>query len=675
MYCFLSKYYLQFKLQFENVSFYMNTSEELFFNLIKEIFLVSDNQRANPVKIMIENLTQFKLEQLNRNFEEYITMIKTDCFGDQLELLFLVLHSFFYSYYLKNVSYFNYKIFDNKSISEFEERTEQIVSNTSKYVLISLNGHFLIPQNIQQTKENFLKSFISNKIFDTKGFKINNLISNENLLKYFLKCIDEVFKGIETIESLLLEVYTSLPNSLSESFIISNKTLINELKNIILKNSSQSEEWNSLYSYNQQSAKDSDAINIPGYCIDTSHFSSRFIVDLFKTKDWNSNSSFDSIDGLLIQADNFKGLRYLQGFFTNKIDCIYIDPPYNTGSGGFLYDDTYRKSHWYWLMENRLHLAYNLLSDDGVLFVSIDDHELVTIRLILDEIFDRFVGMYVWHKKTQPSFLNKELISVTEYILVYKKGKDSIAMKGGFTDPNKHTELINISNEVTNRILPNDNTLIYNNGKLFNGVIHQGVYGHNKLQITLNETITITNGVANKNIPMVGRFRWTQTKIDGIKEENRSIVIKNLKTLRPTVSGSGEKKIRPPITLLSKKINNIPTNTDGNFEMKDLFTIPPFYYPKPVNLIKFLIDSVTYNKKDALILDFFAGSGTTGHAIINLNREDGGTRKFILIEQAEYFETILIPRIKKVLYTNNWQKGQPISENSFKALIKVIKFN
>ena len=84
MYCFLSKYYLQFKLQFENVSFYMNTSEELFFNLIKEIFLVSDNQRANPVKIMIENLTQFKLEQLIRNFEEYITMIKTDCFGDQL---------------------------------------------------------------------------------------------------------------------------------------------------------------------------------------------------------------------------------------------------------------------------------------------------------------------------------------------------------------------------------------------------------------------------------------------------------------------------------------------------------------------------------------------------------------------------------------------------------------
>ena len=340
---------------------------------------------------------------------------------------------------------------------------------------------------------------------------------------------------------------------------------------------------------------------------------------------------------------------------------IYIDPPYNTGRD-FVYSDKFHKtdqelkeemdlldeegrqvvglqpnekssaryhSDWLNMMYPRLRLARNLLKDSGVIFISIDDNEQSNLKSICDEIFgeDNFIQDFIWHKKTQPSFLSKEVANIHEYLLAYRKDKN-VKLKGGFTDPDKLIEMLNISNNKSMRIF-NCNSTIINNGN-YNGVIEKGIYGD--LKVELLEDIQVNNGVPVSDIRMFGRFKWGQEKIDELIQNGGNIEIRSVSTLRPTARrNTGEVNIKPPVSILSKSMNAIPTNTDATNEMKNMFDgISIFSNPKPTGLLKFLIDAKTYEKDNSLILDFFGGSGTTADAVMQLNAEDGGNRKFIL---------------------------------------------
>lgn len=649
----------------------MINNKDTFCSLLNEFFLYSEIQRSNPIHEIITNKNDIlysyyslviqKLEKLKDIQDNLFTQ-------NEILTCYTELNGLFINYYLNNTSYFNYKARIDQLLPKLNVFHIEY-SESSKFYLLNLTGMFLISSDFGKMSKYFLKKYISEKMLEDNG-NYKSPFQREKLLALFTDIVYTVFNGIEFIEKLILAKYLNSSDQVSSSFIINSSDLKLKFQDIF-PNKKIIMDWEEVFSFQINSLIPPH--NLPPF--DTNHLVNVENEKILSTIEIKNKIDFNKIDGLLIHAENFKGLQFLRNSNQKEIDCVYIDPPYNTGSEDFQYNDDYSNIHWYWFMENRLSLVYDLLQENGVVFVSIDDNQLVALRKILDSIFDRFIGMFVWHKKTQPSFLNKELISVTEYILVYKKGTNPIKLKGGLTDPHKHTELLNISNEVSTRVLPRDNTKIYNNGKLFTGTVEKGTYGNNKLEVTLNNTINVVNGLSKDDISLFGRFRWTQVKIDTIGEkENRYIVIKSLKTLRPTVSGTGKSKIRPPITLLSKKINDMPTNTDGNNEMKNLFKIPPFYYPKPVDLIKFLIESVTYNNKDAVILDFFAGSGTTGHAVINLNRVDGGRRKFILIEEADYFDTILVPRIKKSLYSSEWNKGIPLKKDNYESIIQIIRF-
>lgn len=380
-----------------------------------------------------------------------------------------------------------------------------------------------------------------------------------------------------------------------------------------------------------------------------------------------SNSlQWDETKNIYIEGDNLETLKLLQESYLNRIKVIYIDPPYNTGSD-FIYKDSFAKeldeylkesgqadeegnrlfqntenngryhSDWLTMMYPRLKLARNLLRDDGVIFISIDDNEVHNLRKLCDEVFGEknFVAEICWHKKTQPSFLSKEIANVKEYILFYKKGGD-IRTFGGLTDVDKHIEMINISNEVSERILRKDNTLIAN-GK-FTGIIHKGIYGNGALKVELMEDIKVIKGKPVKDIVLKGRFKWTQETMNKSFDDGDIFHIKSIKSLRPTVERAEKKaNIKPIIDLLSKNISwDIPTNTDASKEIKELFDgINIVDYPKPVGLIKYLIKSVTYSDRDAIIMDFFSGSATTAHAVMKLNAEDGGKRRYIMVQLPE----------------------------------------
>jgi len=359
-------------------------------------------------------------------------------------------------------------------------------------------------------------------------------------------------------------------------------------------------------------------------------------------------------ENLIIEADNLIALKSLLPKYQGKIKCIYIDPPYNTGSERWTYndktnsplikewlgkevnrDDLTKHDKWLCMMTPRLKLLRELLNDEGVIFISIDDNELHHLLMLMDEIFgeDKHLGTIVWHRKTQPSYLSKDLIKVTEYLVVYKKTDKNIKFKGGYTQEGKLTELLNISNSYSKRVIKNDSVIVAGD---YSGILKAGFYGNNELKVKLIHDTEVVDGTPLDDLVVEGRFKWTQNKINTEIDLGGQIFIKTIKTLRPTIlkqdSGS---KIKPPISLLSKYINQMPTNTDANAEMKSIFGSVIFDYPKPSKLIKYILDSATYDDKEALILDSFAGSGTLGQAVLDLNKEDGGNRKFILIQLLE----------------------------------------
>lgn len=380
---------------------------------------------------------------------------------------------------------------------------------------------------------------------------------------------------------------------------------------------------------------------------------------------------------LIIEGDNFEALSILNYTHAGKVDVIYIDPPYNTGNKDFIYNDDYvdsedefRHSKWLSFMEPRLKLAKNLLKDDGVIFISIDDNEQATLKALCDAIYgeENFVQLFIWHKKTQPSFLSKQVANVTEYIVCYRR-REQLTLKGGVTDVNKLVELLNISNSKCTRLLPAKSLLIKNED--YSGKIVAGTYGNGELAVTLKRDIAVKNGRADSDVELYGRFKWTQEKINEEIEDGALILIKTLNTLRPTVKRTNNtQNIKPPISLLSKYVNGIATNTDASNELKQIFGgIAPMDFPKPSGLIKYITNAKTFDDGNAIILDFFAGSGTTGQAVLELNKEDGGHRQFILCtnngdkgpDSVKIAEDITYPRIKTVI-TGERQDGSKYSD-------------
>ncbi len=586
----------------------------------------------------------------------------------------------------------------NGEISELTELEWHLQRFTQKNT-----ADFFIHKDLNKFLSKELESYIKSEIFNLNSIltQDNTIPKSETTLKTTLnELFLKVVLPFSSICSAIIEFLSQIENFQKKlwekpKFIISTEYLITldlidqKYYPEILQNRKQIEEWQRLNlippeenSNNNQTTLDRFTPKIPNKQkgITTEYLSThptlmidtKFFDTAFK---WTLLGELEDIDGLtrgiLINSDNFHALRLLQPKFKEKITCCYIDPPYNIAGDEFIYKDNFRDSSWLTMLQNRLELCKHLLSNEGLFFSSIDDAMVSPYSLLLESIFPERLKNIIWHKKTQPSFLTSELIPVTEYILVAKNSTEKIDMVGGFGNPDKPAELLNISNKKDKRIIPK-NAVIIQNG--WTGVLKEKIYGKDELQIELlNAPVTVTNGIPEKDLELFGRFKWTQERIYQEIAKGGKLFIKSTDSLRPTMKRVFEEPIvKAPITLLSKKLDEqIPTNTDGNNELKRLFKTCPFNYPKPVGLIKYLIRSAAYNNKKAWVLDFFAGSGTTGDAVLELNKSEDFDLKFILVEMGQYFETILKPRIMKKTYSQNWKDGIPEdADGSQKQIIK-----
>lgn len=373
---------------------------------------------------------------------------------------------------------------------------------------------------------------------------------------------------------------------------------------------------------------------------------------LVPSKENSLNPAPSLNDNLIVHGDNLLALKVLLPTYAGKVKCIYIDPPYNTGNEGWVYNDNVkspvikewigktvgregedftRHDKWLCMMMPRLKLLRELLRDDGLILVSIDDIEQHRLRMLLDEVFgeENFITQFLWRRRQTTDSRNQNRVSSDhEYVLAYARDNSKLEFRGTEIDVTKYKNpdndprgdwaSIDLSGLATREQRPN---------------LHYDI---------------VDPATGNVFAPNPKRG-WSKSKavVQQMIDEGRILFPKS-PTGRPR-----EKKflnaLQQTVTGFSSWLESadVGFNTDGTRDLSDIFDERIFDFPKPTKLLTTLFAQVT--EGDDIILDSFAGSGTTAQAVLELNKEDGGNRKFILVEMEDYADRITAERVRRVI--------------------------
>lgn len=372
---------------------------------------------------------------------------------------------------------------------------------------------------------------------------------------------------------------------------------------------------------------------------------------------------------ILIEGDNLHALSTLAFTHEGKVDVIYIDPPYNTGNKDFRYndrfvekEDAYRHSAWLGFMHRRLTLAHRLLKDTGVIFISIDDNEQAQLKLLCDEVFGEgnFIKIFSWVKTETPSNLSNKAKEKVEFVICYEKLRNNIRFQG--LQKNSSSDNPMMKHQNTEKILTFAPKTL--NIKIKEQSMKSGVYGTDKYDIELLDDLEIADGTNSNQVSFKGKFIWTQTNLEEELSKGTILTIKT-KTMILSYEKTSYKPEVPPN--LIDRTSGVGTNENAESELIEI-GLNTFDYPKPTSLIQYLIG---FNgNKYSLILDFFAGSGTTLHAVMALNAADGGERQCILVTNNEnkIAEEVCYERNRRVIAGYTKPNGEAVAGLSRNAL-------
>lgn len=373
---------------------------------------------------------------------------------------------------------------------------------------------------------------------------------------------------------------------------------------------------------------------------------------------------FDTTQNLYIEGDNLDVLKLLRENYLGKVKMIYIDPPYNTGND-FVYNDDFAQgktdfeqrsglfdeeghqtidpmqrnteangrfhTDWLNMIYPRLKVARDLLSDDGVIFISIDDNEVVNLKKVCDEIYgeQNFIDIFNWAKTETPENLSIKCRQIIEYVLCYQKKKDETRFRGVQKYSTSSNGLLNQPNPIG--ILKFPANVVRT--KIPNGIIPAGKYGTDKYDIELLNDVEVKDGLFTKTFSLKAKFKWQQSYLDNELANGTIISIPTMK-----FSPAYEKlEYAPevPTNLINSKVG-VDTNENAGEYQLNLFDKKVFNFPKPVSLIKYLLGFLDNDTEDFIILDFFSGSATTAEAVMQLNYEKPTSkRKYIMVQIAE----------------------------------------
>jgi adenine-specific DNA-methyltransferase len=559
---------------------------------------------------------------------------------------------------------------------EDEKGRTLVEKQLNKYTQRNTSDYF-IHKDLKTFLDRELDFYIKNEVVDLSDVtkleleQFNNYILKVKVIRNIAEKIIDFMAQIENFQKKIWEKKKFVINT---NYCITLDYIDEKYYPEILGNKEQLEEWKKLFDLDI----DKEAKKLKGKI--TGHkgtdpkievlkqnptlvLDTKFFGEEFKYKLLGEIDNLDEkTNGILINSENFQALNLLRNKYHKRVKCCYIDPPFNSPSTEILYKNNFKHSSWLSLMDNRVGIAKHCFMDDGILVVAIDENEQERLGFLLSNLFPE-------HEKTcitvvhNPAGIQGKNFSYTHEFAYFVYPKDGVFI--GKTGRGK--ELISPLRDwggTSERKLAKNcfYPIVIKNEKIvgFGDVCPEDVHPKSPNIFQRDGSVYIypldKNGIERK---WVYSRRSAEKNVNQlfVKKINGEYVIIRRKELFTYRTVWDDKRYYANI-YGSKLLNNI---------------IPDrFPFPKSLYTVEDCIKAVIHDKNSAIILDFFAGSGTTGHAVLNLNKEDEGNRKFILVEMGQYFDTVLKPRVEKVVFSPNWKEGKPQDNNGSKK--QIIKY-
>ncbi|WP_211221683.1 site-specific DNA-methyltransferase [Spirosoma panaciterrae] len=387
----------------------------------------------------------------------------------------------------------------------------------------------------------------------------------------------------------------------------------------------------------------------------------------------------------MVNSENFQALNMLQESYKEQVKCVYIDPPYNTDASAINYKNDYRSSSWISLIDSRIDLGKNLLMEDGILCATIDDFQQKELSALLESKFSEggLAGTVVIRNNPSGRPTQTGFALAHEYGIFARKSEESTILRLGRSE------------EQLERFDEKDNEGVYEERNLRREgsdseranrpKMYYPIYVAEKTvrvpEMSWNDQSNswdiLEESLSNETVVwpiddsgIERRWRWGS---DRVKEDYKQFIVKKARgqklgvyyKYRPNMDGA----VTPTVWADPK----YSATEHGTALLKKIFGSSIFSYPKSIFAVEDSISIMGLKRGKGTVLDYFAGSGTTGHAVINLNREDEGKRKYILVEMGEYFDTVTKPRIQKVIYSKDWRDGNPIGRQGISHCFKYLR--
>jgi adenine-specific DNA-methyltransferase len=558
----------------------------------------------------------------------------------------------------------------------FTDETLETIYNIDQKLnsfYIGNDSDYFIHENLQdfltQEKERYIKNHILSDLQTILDGKLDN--TTLIIAKAFESVSSRIIEFLSTIEEFQKKLFTMKKKVVESEYCMTIDNINEKYYPEMLDNKAQVLEWESLFSVKIKTLADLKAQ--PTLVLDTRFFKQIDGSNPFKDKVLGEIENLDDrTNGLLINSENYQALNLIEERYAGRINCNYIDPPYNTGASEILYKNHFRHSSWLTIMNQNLCMSKKLLHKDGLINCAIDDFEVQNLGQLMNDVFgiENRLGYLIIEIKPSGRTNDEFLATSHEYILAYAKKKESVSVnfieltearkaEYKFSDDisaYKWRDFLRTGGYSTPKERPNSFYPIYFNPD--------------------NEAISldlIEGYIKIEPIDSEGKQRvWRKTRPSFLKHLKAGD-IKVEKT-----NNDYKVRIKDRIKIGSRPKSvwvgaQYDASSHGTKLLKKLFGKSPFSFAKSLFAVIETINLSTDSQ--SIILDQFAGSGTTGHAVIKINKEDEeeGLRKYVLVEVGKYFDTVTKSRIQKVIYTDNWKEGKPIDNNgSQKHIFKYL---
>jgi adenine-specific DNA-methyltransferase len=542
---------------------------------------------------------------------------------------------------------------------------------------------YFIHKNLGEFLRRELDFYIKNEVLDldeTISKDTKNLKLMQLKIGAIKKISEQIITFLDQIENFQKKLFEKKKFVITTDYCITLDLIDKRYYPEILKNNEQMEEWKKLYNFDvKESVKKLKGTLIghtggiekievladkPTLMIDTKFFDLNFKLKLLE----NVQISDKKINGVLIKSENFHALNLIRAKYEKKIKCVHIDPPYNTATSGFLYKNNYQHSSWLSMMIDRIKLGIELLKPEGSFLCHIDENEYEKLHFIFEKFSVPNAGTIVWDKRN-PVNAGRGVATRHEYIIcrsglnepIYlentnvKSMLDAVAeiikKNGGITEKarKEYAKWVSTNDQLSGG--EKAYRYIDDEGRVYQSVSLRAPEPRSdpKFFKPLIHPITMKPCA----VPPNGFSRTPETLNEMVK--NGEILFGPDETTQP----------RQKVLLTKEKQRQLSSVIqDAHKGKADLSSLGlDFPYCHPISIYQELVGAIAKDPDD-IVLDYFAGSGTTAHAVINLNGQNNGNRKYILIEMGEYFDSIIKPRLQKIVYSKKGQRDLSESDGN-----------